>query len=249
MTLFLDSHGAIGLEVSLLIAQSVPTELKDLNSKELPDVYYLGHSGKTFGVEIKQPGELLGSLSDVEEQLAREYGQVDSLSLCVAGVVLPSERGCSTLRWSADGRSGWLSGTGGGRPFSTSYDAYRSWLRSVAEWGITVYEMPNKLALARHLVACYNHDQKAPEEHKTFRRPLRTRKPMGSWNPYVLTLMGLIDLDTGRTFLGPERAQAALDVYGTPANVMLAAQRATLAKEVEGLGKVTEGKIARSVGL
>lgn len=223
-----------------------------LNSKNLPDAYWDGVDGDTHGAEIKQVGEVLGSLSNVEEQLSREYNQVDHLSLAIAGIVVPDPGGgCRTLNWYLDGSGGRLSGIRGGLPFSQSYGGYRSWVESVERFGIRVVELPNKLALATHLVASYQYDQKQPEEHKTFRRPLRLKQQMPQHSPAVLTLMGLVDPATGRTFVGPETAAAlasgyscVIDILSAPCTELASAQLASGRK----VGAAMAGKILRAVG-
>ncbi len=245
----LDSHGNIGLELALLIGQSAEVELTNLNDADLPDAYWTDVCGKTHGTEIKQPGEVLGRLLDVEEQLAREYQQVDHLALCITGVVVPAvgASGCKLLNWSADGKAGYLSGIRGGEPYHQDYGGYRAKLRAWESWGITVVEVPTKLALAQHLVACYRYDQKPEEQHLTFKQPIRVKRPMGHWDAYVLSLMSRYDPATGKTFLGPDRAKALLEQFMIPAAVDRASIKALC--EVPGIGKGLAMAIKRSAGL
>lgn len=183
----------------------------NLNDINLPDAYWVGIDGSTHGVEVKQPGEILGSLSKVEEQLSREYSQVDHLSLAISGVIVPDgATGCRLLNWYPDASGGRLSGIRGGLPFRQSYTGLRSWIESIERFGIRVVELPNKLALATYLVASYQYDQKPAESHHTFKRPLRLKQLMPQFPPQMLTLMGMIDPATGRSFLGSQMAEGLL---------------------------------------
>ncbi len=250
--LYIDHRGGIALELSLLIGQSIPTELTDLNSKSLPDTFYLGLGGESHGSEIKQPGEVLGSLSNVEEQLSREYPNVDHLSLLIAGIVIPGpDGGTKTLSWYADNSGARVTGIRGGGFYKTNYNSYRAWVEAIERWGIRVIELPNKLALATHLVAMYQWDQKTPEEHHTFQRPLRTKQILKQWQPEVLTLMGLCDPATGRTFLGPEMAEALVSSYSSVASALNApcTELATVQmKSGRKVGPVAAAKILAAVG-
>lgn len=245
--LYLDKRGGIPLELTLLIGQSAPVELADLNGRDLPDAFWLGLDGKSYGVEIKQPGECLGRLDDVEEQLAREYTQVDNLSLCICGVVVPCEsRGCKVLQFTGDGKSGYVAGIRGGGPYAQDYGGYRAKLQAWQAWGLQVCEVPTKLALARHLVAAYNYAQKPAEAHKTFRTPLRVKHDMPVWDSYQLTVMSLYDPATGRTFIGPDRAKSLMDAFGSPAELF--GKTAKEIAAVAGIGPKTAEGILRAVG-
>lgn len=250
--LYVDKRGQIALDIVLMMGQSAPVEVVDLNSKNLPDTFYIGVDGATYGAEIKQPGELLGSLNDVEEQLSREYSRVDNLALCIAGVVVPDPGGgCRILSWYADGSGGRLSGIRGGQPYRQSYSGYRSWIESVDRWGIRVVELPNKLALATHLVAAYQWSQKPEEQHTTFRKPLRLKKQMPQHSPAVLTLMGLVDPATGRTFVGPEVASALASSFSTVTGILNAPceELATVVMSSgRRVGPAVAQKILRAVG-
>lgn len=199
------------MDVTLLIEQAIPTKLMNLNSKGLPDTFYIGINGDTFGTEIKQAGEVLGSLSNVEEQLSRESSQVDTLSLTISGIIVPDNSGgCRILSFYPDGSGGRLSGIRNGLAFKQSYAGYRSWIESVERWGIRVVEVPTKLALATHLISSYQYDQKPASEHHTFTKPLRQKQLMPQFSPAMLTLMGLINPATGRSFCGNQMAEGLL---------------------------------------
>lgn len=251
MTLYIDRRGQIALDIVLMMGQSVPAELTDLNSSNKPDAFWIGAEG-TYGAEIKQPGEVLGKISDVTEQLSREYPTCDNLQLCIAGVIVPDpDGGCRVLNWYADGSGGRLSGIRGGLAFKQSYIGYRSWISSLQAWGIQVVELPNKLALATHLVASYQWGQKSVEEHTTFRKPLRLKHRMPQHSPAVLTLMSLVDSASGRTFLGPEAATALANSYSTviaalsaPCGELATVQLASGRK----LGPAMAAKVLRAVG-
>ncbi len=136
MTLYLDSHEALDLYLSL--SQAVDCQMMALNEGGRADVFWLGYGGKSYSCEHKQVGEVLGGLDDIEELLSRQYPYTDQLYLVIEGILLPSGHAhAQTLGWSQDGNMAFRQGRKGqanrSTPYDFSYSGYISWLESLEE--------------------------------------------------------------------------------------------------------------------
>lgn len=218
MTIYIDVHE---IDVYLALSQAAECEMIDLNGGGRPDYWWVGHGNKSWGISRKQVGEVLGGLDAVEEQLSRDYPSTDQLYLMVEGVLLPVDHAkAEVLGWSSDGRMGFRQGRRGGlhgsmaRPYDFSYSGYISWLEGLEDFGIHVVQVPNRAALVTAVVALYNRSQVAPEEHKTFKRVIRSKLNIPVALPMVRSLMGVCD-NTSRTFTGEQIATALEHRYGS----------------------------------
>ena len=212
-------------------------ELKPLNPS-LPDAFWVCREGNTRGISFKQVGEVLSSLSAVEEQLSRDMQHVDRLDLIVTGVMVPVDhqhvRVVSEAKlpdwvlkilakiqrqlgveswWAERGKSYGLGGD-----YRFSYLGYRKFLDSLTEAGLYVWEVPTRDAQVSLVQALYEHSQ--TDERTTFRRTLRTKMDIPDVDPMQRSFMALADSKTGRTFVGPENAAALVNAGLTIASVV-----------------------------
>ena len=167
--MYVDVHEAD--ELAYLLGQCVPVEVAQLNP-ERADVWWIDAMGRQVAFELKQNGELLGSLESVEEQLCREMQSVDYQGLGIYGVITPTEDGqCQT----------WKPAKGNTRilvkdmVYRHNYKGFRAWLARLQELGIVVIEVPDVQSMAISLVAQYENSLKAEQEHQTFKRLITTK--------------------------------------------------------------------------
>lgn len=187
-------------------------------------MYWLDAQGQRQGISHKQSGEILSGLDAVTEQLQRDYEGVDQLYLGIEGMIIPTgQNECMTLHWSRDGKIAYLSGRSTkldlqakpvNLPYKFFYSGYRKWLVSLQDWGIRVFESPNREAFVTDILAIYHESLKPESERKTMKQPIRARREVVKAAPIVLSLMGLAGKD-GRTFTGPEIAEALSQKYGS----------------------------------
>lgn len=247
------------LALHLLLSQIMDVTVMDLNNAGMPDLMWYGLDGVSYGLSRKQPGEIFAGIDQVEEQLSRDYQAVDRLALIIEGPIIPvSDRGAMTIGWSGDGKLGFLRGRKHGakaqEPYQFSYLGWRKWLASVKDWGIDVWECPDRNALVTTIKALYEHSLTPPEEHQTFKRVIRTKQQMSSnnANPYVRTMMGLVDADTGRTFCGEQIALALEARFGNPMATYTADEKDiadTLLASGRRVGDAFAKKMKKAVGL
>lgn len=269
--IYLDIHD---ISIHLLLSQITEVSTMDLNGAGLPDVYWVGLDGVSYGLSRKQPGEIFAGIDQVEEQLSRDYQAVDRLALIIEGPIIPvSEKEATTLRWSGDGKlafkatrktetirratpSEMIRNTP--KPaaayYQFNYFGWRKWLASVKDWGIDVWECPDRNALVTTIKALYEHSLIPSEEHQTFKRVIRTKQQMSSnnANPYVRTMMGLVDAETGRTFCGEQIALALEARFGNPMATYLADEKDiadTLLASGRRVGDAFAKKMKKAVGL
>jgi hypothetical protein len=223
-------------EIARLLGQSIPVKVESLNSKGLPDFFWLRmEDSHARGLSHKQVGEILSGLDSVEEQLTRDYVEIGaesaqgSLDLAIEGIIIPDEnkRFCWTIEV-VDGhviRQGRKTGaskrvpyglnwvTVFTEPYPFSYAGYRKKLARFSEAGIQVHEVPDRRSLVALIQALYECDQ---EPGTTFNRVIRAKKPMPKASGHVLTLMSAYDPETGRPAgVGQEIAQPLIERYGT----------------------------------
>ena len=253
--LFLDVHD---LALHLLLSQVTEVEMLDLNGAGLPDIYWIGLEGVSYGLSRKQPGEIFAGIDAVEEQLSRDYQAVDRLGLIIEGPIIPvSHKEAMTLRWSGDGKLAFMSGKRHGsnkqEPYQFSYLGWRKWLASVKDWGIDVWECMDRNALVTTVLALYEHSMTPPESHSTFRRVIKTRQQMSTnANPYVRTMMGLVDAETGRSFTGEQIATALEARFGSPMATFTADEKdiaETLLASGRRVGPAYARKLKKAVGM
>lgn len=147
------------------------------------------NNGITAGVNNKDAAELLGSIDAVEEQLSRELlGPIDSLTLMVRGLIVPTSEGCRSYSVNEEGRI-----NPRGRDFRTPYARVMSWYTGLWELGIPVVNTSNLRGSATFLVQLHNSLGK--EESRIFKRLVTIRKEVQSYDlrerSLALFLMGI----------------------------------------------------------
>lgn len=178
MTLYLDDHESIEFEMAL--SQLVPTERAALNLQGKPDVWWLDCAGHEVGWECKQAGELLGSLSDVEEQLTRELEGVTWLGLAVRGHITPTLDGyCQTWKPAGGGNDRILVKN---KVFRTPYTAYAEWTVRIERMGVMVRQTGDLNGLCLLLAVDYKNAQKDDSDHRTFSRLIVLKQQVSEWD-------------------------------------------------------------------
>jgi hypothetical protein len=192
-----------------------------------PDILMTDYEGKEIGISLKQVGEILSGLSAVTEQLQRDSRHVDQLYLVVTGVMVPSGQGVLTLESSSTGAwytkgKFWQGGNRLARePYHFSLLGYEKWKQTLGLYGITVKEPPNKDAQVTAIQAIWESHQLPPEEHESFSRVIRPKLNLpAEASPFVKSLMGLCDAQTGRTFIGQQYAEALQSRAGGIVNLL-----------------------------
>lgn len=167
-------------------------ERANLNDQGKADLWWMGYGGREVQLELKQAGELLGSIDGVEEQLGREMQGATYTGLAVRGIITPTAEGwCQTWQRSANNPNIIFKD----REYRTSYKGYRAWLDRLQALGVTVVEVPTLEALVLAVAAMYEQSLKAEEEHKTFARLIPERYWVNEIDQrkreFALTLMGV----------------------------------------------------------
>jgi hypothetical protein len=223
-------------EIARLLGQSIPTKIESLNSKGLPDFFWIRMEDQhARSLSHKQVGEILSGLDSVEEQLTRDYVEIGaesaqgSLDLAIEGIIIPDDN--PDFCWTLEVVNGNVIRQGkkseqprnvraGNQwvrvydtPYRFSYAGYRKKLARFSEAGIQVHEVPDRRSLVTLIQALYECDQ---EPGTTFNRVIRAKKPMPRASGHVLTLMSAYDPETGRPAgVGQEIAQPLIERYGS----------------------------------
>jgi len=194
-------------QIEHLVAQSAPVSRLALNSKGFADYLWYGWDGHKIQVERKQCDEVLGGMDKVEEQLRRELANgVEETILLVEGVCEPVfGLKIATQTWRRAKDKNILVP---GRTYNCSYTGYKAWQNQLDKCGITIVETFDYTATAMTLVALYQNAQK--EEHKTLRRYIKEHIYVETYNPHVITLMGIKNGG-----IGEEKAKVLVERYGT----------------------------------
>ena len=225
-----------------LIKQALPdSEQRSINKLGMADYLFFDIKGRRIQFERKQWGELLGSISNVEEQLRRQYNQADELNLVVEGVIHPTPYGLDFYK-KASGKPYFRKAHsyGGKRRSRTGlYSQVTAWFWQLDRSGISVYQTPSESATASLLVAIYQNAQK--EEHTTLQRYIKPRIQLKELNPQVKTLMGIEGAG-----LGADRAQKLIDRFGTPFDVFM--EEAEELAKVDGIGLGIARKLFKAIG-
>lgn len=236
MTLYLDTHEAEEMET--LLSQLAPVERAYLNP-ERPDAWWLDCAGREVGWENKQSGELLGSLSDVEEQLMREVEGVDYLGLTVRGLITPTLDGyCQTWKPAKANPRIYIAD----QFYRTRYSAYAEWTVRLERAGIVVKEAGDLAGLCIMLAADYKNGQKDASEHRTMKQIIHVKQYLAELDPakakFAKQLMAVCD------GVGEEIALSLSDHF-TSIVTLINTLESGAEKEIAGL-KLRNGK--RTVG-
>jgi hypothetical protein len=216
-----------------ILAELPEASRAQLNTHHKADYFFFSITGHSIQIERKQWSEVLGGMPRVEEQLSREYTQADSTSLLIEGVAIPTTVGMDTYKvrecklckgkkptcFICRGKVILTQGFSYGTPKKPQFGLWsklQAWLWQIDKAGISIYYAPTENATASLLVSIYRNAQKL--EHRTLKRYIRPKQVMEARDPHVLTLMGLVDPKTMRTFIGEKTAKALLydHDYGTP---------------------------------
>lgn len=224
-------------ELERLLSQSAQVSRIALNSMGYADVMFTAHDGHRIQIENKQAEELLGAgLNGVEEQLRRQVNNAEESMLLIRGIIVPAVDGCQVYRQSTSGSIFHKS-----RKYKkTNYSGYRAWCWRLDKAGVTVIEVPDINAAAVTIGAIYGNSQKA--DHATFQRYIKPKPYVEDYDPFVLTLMGIVMPAPG---IGEKKAKELLEVYGTPWAVYCRSEdelsdvigRALARKLLEAIGK------------
>ncbi|KKN74173.1 hypothetical protein LCGC14_0392590 [marine sediment metagenome] len=229
-------------QIELLIRQSTPVERISLNAKGIADYFFYACDGHRIQIERKQTDEVLGGMDKVEEQLRRELDNgVEETILLVEGVCEPVfGLKIATQTWrKAKGKNILVPG----RTYNCSYTGYKAWQNQLDKAGVTIVETFDYTATAMTIVALFQNAQKS--EHKTLRRYIKDRIYIESYNPHVLTLMGIKNGGVGE-----EAGKALIDRYGT-AHYTLMQSLDELAETLVGekkFGIKRAGKLLKAFG-
>jgi len=211
-------------EMLSLILQSVPEAVQvPLNNNGFADYKWQDIEGNIRQWERKQIGELLSDLNGVEEQLNRELATCDELTLVVEGFMAATALGVLCFhaypssyaqhrgdKFISDGV--WLT-QGHGFTQPGLAQRWRSLKWSLVHCGVEVVETLSLAETALHLTTAYKQSMK--EEHTTLRRYVVEHITPFSPDYHVENLIRLLGPDRRGLGIGPERAVALIEAFGT----------------------------------
>ena len=196
-------------QIKFLMEQSVQVLIPQpgLNSQGLADYLWFCCDGHRRQVERKQIHEILGGLSEVEEQLGRELQNgVEETTLIIEGVCEPVYgTKVATQVWHRAKEKNVLVP---GRIYSQSYNGLQSWKDRLDKAGVTIVETFDYTATAMTLVGLYNNGQ--DPDSKTLKRYIKDRIYVESHNPHIISLMSVKGGGVGE-----EIAKAWIEQFGT----------------------------------
>lgn len=238
MTVYLDTHESDEFET--LLGQLVPTERAALNP-ERADVWWLDCAGRSIQWECKQAGELLGSLSDVEEQLMREVPSCDYTGLTVRGLITPTLDGwCQTWKPAKANPRIYIAD----QFYRTRYSAYAEWTVRLEHAGIVVKEVGDLPGLCIMLAADYKNGQKDASEHRTMKQIIHVKQYLAELDPakakFAKQLMAVCD------GVGEEIALSLSDHFTSIVTLINTLESGTEAEKTMAALPLRNGK--RSVG-
>ena len=230
MTISIDVHEPT--QAQTLIGQSIPCEVRSLNSDGWADYRWQDYAGSYVHIERKTWGELLTSVDHVEDQLRRHLANQTTarLRLLLEGIAVPNISGSSILR-PANREAIYIKGHSSSIRLSLIY----AWLYQIGKY-VEIYTTPNYETTCIALVAFYKGDQK--EEHTTLHRYIK--KVDSHPNVQVTQLMGLLPN------VGAKRAESLIDRFTTVWNIVSTSPEELAT--VDGIGKVLSKQILRQVG-
>lgn len=234
LSMLVDSFEPTG-DIVPMLQQSIPVQVVDQNLQGFADYLWTASDLHLIQAERKQNGELLSSLAKVEDQLRRQYDKADENLLIIEGFIIPSSKGCYTLKRSKDNRYFFID-----REYEhTTYGAFLSWCYQLDKVGITVYTTPDLRGTAILLTSLYQNAQKS--EHTTLNRYLKKKIFIKEQNPQVLNLMGLKGVNIGEV-----KAKALVEVFGSLWGVLMSSPEELIT--VQGIGKKLAVEILRAGG-
>lgn len=225
-------------EIEALLSTSTDTERKSLEPLGMADYMFFACDGHTIQIERKQAGELLSGIEHVEEQLRRELPNADETILLWEGIIDPifAQRGANCVAYHKSAKSDIFVG---GRPYNQNYMGLQAWFSQLDKCGVTVINTTSMIASALTILSLYNSAQKT--EHTTFKRYIKDKIHVETFNPQVISLMGIEG-----AMIGEVKAKALIKRYGTVWAV-LSQSPEELAK-TENMGISTARKLLSAVG-
>ncbi len=221
MTMLIDIHEPRA--IVNLCRQSIEVMQSSLNPN-LADYSWMCADGHTAQTERKQWSEVLGGLSNVEDQLRRELKYAEELVLLIEGPLEILKDGNLQYKQTR---------------YKISYSLIASWLWSLDKSGITIVQTPNYVGTAQYLVAAYKQSQKP--EHTVLERYIRVKKVTTERDPLVLTLMGVQNVN-----LGEKRAKALAEKFTSIYQIANAEVEELIV--VPGIGDVVAKQLLRALG-
>lgn len=231
-------------QIEALVSQSVPTMRMTLNHgpQGIADYFWFCCDGHRVQVERKQIDEILSNIDGVEEQLGRE------LSNGVEETILLYEGTCEPIPGLKAMTQSWKIARDGkvmvpSHKYNISYKGFQAWLYQLDKSGITIVHTSHYMATAVALVALYDSSQNP--KHTTLKRYIKEHITVPTFNPHVITLMGI-----HKGGAGEEIAKALIARFGT-AHYTLSQEPESLAETIVGtkqLGIVRSKKLLRAFG-
>ena len=227
-------------QIAALIGQSSPgTVATALNQNGFADYVWNMADGTLEQFERKQVGELLGKFEETEEQLGKNIANMQAMSpdgrmgLLVEGIAEPTIKGINTFEATPNGRYFRAK-----RSYNIPYNRYVQFLVALERQGVLVWQTPSWVGTANALVFL----EKSAKQftHTTLQRHLKivAFHP----DPNVKTLMGIAGAG-----LGPVLAEALLDVFDTPWEIMRTSPE-FIAENVPGISLAKAKTIQRKFG-
>jgi len=225
-----------------LLSQACPVEVLNLNQKGMADYCWVDAENRLHQLERKRWDELCADINAVEYQLLRYLAVPSDLGLLIEEFVMPTSSGMRTYSKPRVDERGALKAFHSAS-YARPYSGIMAKLWSMHRF-IEIWTVPNLDATAIAIAAFYHNSMRPSEEHLTFRRNLLGR-PQFNANPYVRTLMGVIDPER-RTLFGPKLSEQLIERFGTPWAVY-SASRSELIK-VDGIGVTRAQRLWRALG-
>lgn len=223
-------------EIGSYVDQAVNCTISQLNINGYTDWCWLGTNG-ICELERKTARDLAMGADEVEDQLRNQVQRSPNSKhrLLIEGALEPSDRG---VKW-IQRKHG--TGTIEYNVEGNQHGAYARLMGQIAGWSEFIEIIPSfsYASTAAILVELYKFDQK--EEHSTFQRYF---KPM-IWkgDDQVRRLLGMALNDTN---IGPEKAQAIINEFGT---IWIALHKSVEAwTAIPGIGRQTAVNFLRKMG-
>lgn len=265
-----------------LLQQSIPAAKAPLNQNKIADYFFGNYEGRTKQFGRVQAGELVGNVDSMEDELKRYYDSADETNQIIEGLLSPvklymkaaaAETSAIGEGMRSGGRSGSVVSTRdlGAKVFTYpvepsgfiehghSFTTVRmselyAWIYRLDQLGVSTFYTNNWEETARFLISAYRNEQKAPEEHTTFKRIYRPKvyikheKDMtkGELDEYRLTKALLLLSSAYNLGVGEVKARALADRFCNLLDISLASVSDLIG--TEGIGKSMAEKILRALG-
>lgn len=265
-----------------LLQQAVPVTKAPLNQNKMADYFFGNHEGKTRQFGRVQAGELVGNIDSMEDELKRYYDQADETNQIIEGLLSPVRlympKAAADVSAVGEGRSGDGSALASvssrdlgakvyayavepsgfiehGHSFTTvRMSELYAWIYRLSQYGVNTYYTNNWEETARLLIAIFRNEQKAPEEHTTFRRIYRPKvyikheKDMSKeeLSEYRLTKALLLLSSAYELGIGEVKARELAGRYCTLLDISLAS--ISDITETKGIGRIQAEKLLRALG-